>query len=430
MAWPALWTLLPFLCVGPFRTQGQDPAASPGERGSGGHVDTHPHTSAPTGPQEALRGAGSGIGNLSVGLRGVDELRKGTEFSPSLRPPLSHTGVKAVGLGAQDKMAVIPSCPGSPSPPGSKGEPGSPAGRGEGPDPPPPGPAPPRKRIQPNLCVCRGPGTPRDDATSWPQRLQEGEPSRHPSPRALGCENPSFCPQDSRELWVLQEPKVDLLTTSWEGRGARSYKDMLARGNSLTGWYTIYLSNCRPLTVLCDMDMDGGGWAVFQHREDGSVEFFRNWESYKRGFGNHRSEFWLGNDNLHLLTAGGDQELRIDLKDFQGGATYAQYSSFQVSGEQEKYTLRLGQLLGGPAGDSLSKHKDTQFTTHDQDNHSNGLKAALFQGAWWYRDCHQSDLNGRYLSGQHDSCANGINWVTGRGHNYSYKVAETKVRAA
>lgn len=37
---------------------------------------------------------------------------------------------------------------------------------------------------------------------------------------------------------------------------------MLTRGTFLTGWYTIYLPDCRPLTVLCDMDVDGGGWTV------------------------------------------------------------------------------------------------------------------------------------------------------------------------
>lgn len=55
--------------------------------------------------------------------------------------------------------------------------------------------------------------------------------------------------------------------------------------------------------------------------------------------------------------------------------------------------------------------------------------AALFHGAWWYQ-CHQSNLNGLYLSGSHESYADGINWVTGQGHHYSYKVAEMKLRAS
>ncbi|XP_042734806.1 ficolin-2-like [Lagopus leucura] len=63
---------------------------------------------------------------------------------------------------------------------------------------------------------------------------------------------------------------------------------------------------CNATTVFCDMDTDGGGWIVFQRRLDGSVNFLRDWNSYKQGFGNQLTEFWLGNDNLHFLTSLGD----------------------------------------------------------------------------------------------------------------------------
>lgn len=35
---------------------------------------------------------------------------------------------------------------------------------------------------------------------------------------------------------------------------------------------------------------------VFQHRQDGKVDFCKGWEEYANGFGNLKTEFWLGNN--------------------------------------------------------------------------------------------------------------------------------------
>ena len=106
------------------------------------------------------------------------------------------------------------------------------------------------------------------------------------------------------------------------------------------------------MQVLCDMTTDGGGWTVFQRRLDGSVDFFQGWESYKNGFGNLSGEFWLGNDYLHRLTAFGDVMLRVDQEDFDGNITYAEYTTFQVADEADKYRITIGGY-NGTAGDSM-----------------------------------------------------------------------------
>lgn len=214
-----------------------------------------------------------------------------------------------------------------------------------------------------------------------------------------------------------------------EDSAPRTCKDLLTRGHSLTGWHTVYLPGCRPLSVLCDMDTDGGGWTVFQRRSDGSVDFYRDWAAYKRGFGSQLGEFWLGNDNIHALTTQGTSELRVDLVDFEGNRQFAKYNSFRMAGEAEKYRLLLGAFAGGSAGDSLTYHNNHPFSTKDQDNDSSPENCAeRYQGAWWYDNCHLSNLNGLYLGGAHESYANGINWKSGKGYNYSYKVSVMMVR--
>ena len=124
-------------------------------------------------------------------------------------------------------------------------------------------------------------------------------------------------------------------------------------GFSLSGVYYIIPDGENPMQVFCDLITNDGGWTVFQKRLDGSVDFFRNWESYKNGFGDLNGEFWLGNDNLHRLTFFEDVMLRVDLEDFDGNIKYAEYTTFQVAGEADKYRIVIGGY-SGTAGDSLA----------------------------------------------------------------------------
>jgi hypothetical protein len=59
--------------------------------------------------------------------------------------------------------------------------------------------------------------------------------------------------------------------------------------------------------------------------------FHRNWLEYRAGFGDPLRELWMGNINLHLLTASEEHALRIELEDFDGEKRYAEYSTFRVS---------------------------------------------------------------------------------------------------
>ena len=113
--------------------------------------------------------------------------------------------------------------------------------------------------------------------------------------------------------------------------------------------YTIKPDNLPAFDVFCDQTTAGGGWTVFQKRLDGSVDFYLNWSDYKVGFGDLNGEFWLGLDKIHRLTSDNNSMLRVDLEDFEGNISYAEYNKFGVMSENDMYKL----ILGSYSGESL-----------------------------------------------------------------------------
>ena len=180
--------------------------------------------------------------------------------------------------------------------------------------------------------------------------------------------------------------------------------------------------------VYCDMRTDGGGWTVFQRRQDGSEDFYRGWNDYKSGFGELTAEFWLGNDKIHRLTASRPSSLRVELEDWNGTRAYAKYGKFNIGDEQAKYRLEVGSY-SGTAGDSLGGHNNMAFSTKDRDNDRGSSEncAVDYTGAWWYSHCHFSNLNGQYLGDKSD--ARGSVWLHFRPY-LSLKSTEMKLRPA
>ena len=180
------------------------------------------------------------------------------------------------------------------------------------------------------------------------------------------------------------------------------------------------------------METDGGGWTVFQRRQDGSVDFYRNWIDYEVGFGNLTGEFWLGLSKIHRLTQEGSNTLQVDLGDFDGNTSYAQYSTFSVGNSITEYTLTVGGY-SGTAGDGLitgHNHNGMKFTTRDNDNdNSVGFNCAQYwRSGWWFNVCMQSLLNGPYSHNPVVSDWRGIIWYDWRGSHYSLKFTEMKTR--
>uniref|UniRef100_A0A0D9RHP7 Tenascin R n=1 Tax=Chlorocebus sabaeus TaxID=60711 RepID=A0A0D9RHP7_CHLSB len=200
----------------------------------------------------------------------------------------------------------------------------------------------------------------------------------------------------------------------------------LMNGDTLSGVYPIFLNGelSQKLQVYCDMTTDGGGWIVFQRRQNGQTDFFRKWADYRVGFGNLEDEFWLGLDNIHRITSQGRYELRVDMRDGQEAA-FASYDRFSVEDNRNLYKLRIGSY-NGTAGDSLSYHQGRPFSTEDRDNDVAVTNCAMsYKGAWWYKNCHRTNLNGKYGESRHSQ---GINWYHWKGHEFSIPFVEMKMR--
>jgi len=212
-----------------------------------------------------------------------------------------------------------------------------------------------------------------------------------------------------------------------DGKVYKNCAEVYKSGDKISGVYKIDPDGLGEFEIYCDQKTAGGGWTVFQKRQDGSVDFYRAWDAYKSGFGNLNGEFWLGLDKINRLTVSSKNKLRVDLEDLHGNTAFAEYSSFSVTSERAKYQLNLGSY-SGTAGDSLGYHRGMAFSTKDRDNDkwSSGNCAARDKGAWWHGACHWSNLNALYLNGKISGQA--MSWYHWKNAYYSVKRSEMKIR--
>ena len=86
----------------------------------------------------------------------------------------------------------------------------------------------------------------------------------------------------------------------------------------------------------------------------------------------------------------------------------------------------LKSFFSGTAGDSLSYHRGSPFSTKDRDNDASSSSncASSFTGAWWYNNCLYSNLNGLYSK----NTAHGMVWYHWKNNHKSVKRSEMKIR--
>ncbi|XP_028391615.1 fibropellin-1-like isoform X2 [Dendronephthya gigantea] len=240
------------------------------------------------------------------------------------------------------------------------------------------------------------------------------------------CAVNAICVSYSNHYTCICKPGYTGPGTNCTAVTGRSCARLYNIGVRKDGVYTINPDGLGSFQVRCDMRTDGGGWTVFQRRQDGSQDFFLGWSDYKAGFGDLNGDFWLGLDKIHRLTKSGQNVLRVDMMKFSGDEGYAKYGTFSVADESDKYRLTVGSFSGN-ARDSLVYHNHMQFTTKDSDNDAAPNNCAqVGNGAWWYKNCYHSNLNGIYQQPGQTRDHKGAKWITYAPH--SLKKMEMKVR--
>lgn len=125
------------------------------------------------------------------------------------------------------------------------------------------------------------------------------------------------------------------------------------------------------------------------------------------------------------------------MEQWNGRKYYAIYDLFRVSNEADGYRLQVNGYHG-TSGDSLTSirdnHNGMRFSTYDRDNDRRIYNncAMHFKGGWWFSDCYDSNLNGKfYPKGEHNDYfkRNGIQWNSIHPHS-SLKFVEMMVKPA
>ncbi|CAH0703442.1 unnamed protein product [Spodoptera exigua] len=180
----------------------------------------------------------------------------------------------------------------------------------------------------------------------------------------------------------------------------REYEDLVNQlprdCSSISGPAGVYLIHPgqAPFDTWCV-----NGSTLIQRRYNGSVEFNRKFSEYVHGFGDPSSEYWLGLESMHRLTADNCSSMRIDMSDIYGGFWYAEYEHFYIGSADSGYTLEVGGFKGN-ASDAFEYQNHMEFSAIDRDRDiSNTHCAGNYEGGWWFSHCQHVNINGKYTLG-------------------------------
>ncbi len=131
------------------------------------------------------------------------------------------------------------------------------------------------------------------------------------------------------------------------------------------------------------------------------------------------------------MTNARNYSLKVTLEDVDGEKDVGFWREFRLL-DDDVFRLRVSGYEFGLGGDSLKAHNGKGFSTYDRDNddYASGECAKQYAGAWWYFNCHMSNLNGLNLNKASTTRrAVGIVYKAFRGYRHSLKSVTMAIKA-
>jgi hypothetical protein len=163
-----------------------------------------------------------------------------------------------------------------------------------------------------------------------------------------------------------------------------------------------------PTTSTSIQAMSVNGWIIIQQRLDATLNWSVNWSTYKAGFGALGNSYWMGNENVHLLTTSATYRLRMEALSVNNGWISTEYGQFSLDNETSKYKLHVAGYVPWDGGDVLRYNgsgtsyyqNGMNFSTYDNDyDNSPGLNCATqSDGGFWFNNCFEVCLTCTYTS--------------------------------
>uniref|UniRef100_A0A8C6JD14 Uncharacterized protein n=1 Tax=Melopsittacus undulatus TaxID=13146 RepID=A0A8C6JD14_MELUD len=231
-----------------------------------------------------------------------------------------------------------------------------------------------------------------------------------PVPLVTGRGKVSQMEEEQRLRLTYSHLQLSTLTSlGWDPPSTLDCSEVSA--GSPSSVYIIQPTGLDPIVVYCEMTEPEGGWTVIQrNRQSTEITWAESWSTYKYGFGDVHTEYWLGTEYIHHITKQKVYQVRFVIWDATDNIHFADYNLFSVEDEPHGYRLRLGSYSGS-AGDAMTSdnprkvHNNMKFSTKDRDQdtyrgncasrYGGGCKncAYSYEGGWWFSACYSVRLN-------------------------------------